>query len=82
MRRYYCVTDFEGVDSYFTRFSDAKKTYDLWVKIRDGLGQQKRVVTMKSFELPKLPKPELVMRLLGQYAFMSNVKELYPKQAK
>lgn len=69
---YYAVIDFEGNYEYFyskkRAMNSAKKLYDEAI----DMGYENPDVELKQFTLPKLPKKELVLRLLNDFKFMEN----------
>lgn len=76
MQRYYEVTDFEGISSYYNNYADAKKLAEnLKKEMIDG--DWKGVVDITSFNLPhRMPLKQVVPLLLNREQFMTNRKKI------
>ena len=76
MKKYYCVTDFDGIENYYSSYKEAKRLYEEIVLEAEGLNIPKSDVALVSFELPRVKKEELVMLLLNHFKFMVNRKTI------
>jgi hypothetical protein len=76
MKRYYCVTDIDGIDNYYSNKKYAMAVYRGFCKEADELNFDKNDIKIISFSLPKVRKNELVVRLLNGHSFAENVKKL------
>lgn len=79
MSKYYSVAAsinvFEDGNYYYSNFREAKKAYLVFVDEIKNDGWE-GIVTLSSFELPKIAKRKLILALLSGSEFMVNKKEL------
>jgi hypothetical protein len=75
-RHFYKVTDFEGIDSYYTSRRKAVSRAKHYYKFAKAMGYVDPMVTLHQFDLPKVSKRKLAMLLLDQYQFMCNVVQI------
>jgi hypothetical protein len=71
MQRYYEVTDFDGMSSYFNNYKSANKAAEI-LKQEMIDGNWSRSIDIISFTLPKIPKKDLTVLLLNNIGFMAN----------
>ena len=77
-RNYYSVTDWdywEGGDRYYSNKKESISTARALFKEMKSFNAEGKIVVYE-FELPKIPKGQLIVSLLRHIGFMANRKEI------